>query len=489
MRQTLMKSNLMIKVIAGVLLVVVIAVVIGGKDKKGENNSDLVSADAGPEFEENGLDDGIVDDIELDEKFGIETDTPDETMHTLITEMEKSHKEVGHAMDENKLLKAETARLLKMEKSLQDRMDSKVYRTQQEMEVNKQEMERGKVEMESLISKLKNQVSKLADTNQNRPKGNSDYGFEVNDFGMPIGLTDDVTGKAVDPNEIVWVEPLDAMKDKDDPDKLVFPELDSSGLDDFAKVAGVKGQLDKAKLIRAYTIPANATLLGSVAMTAILGRIPAGGAVTDPFPFKILIGQENLSSNGIDIPGVTGIKMSGKATGDWTLSCVTGAIYSMTFTFDDGIIRTIPDPEDGGENTKALAWFSDEWGIPCVTGIRITNAVSYLSSRVGLSAASTYANAKAAAELTTTVDQGSTTTALTGDPSVLAKNRAISEGINEVTDWLDERQENSFDAIYVEPGTRLELHITQQLEIDYNPEGRKVNHYAKIQGINRNRID
>jgi hypothetical protein len=63
---------------------------------------------------------------------------------------------------------------------------------------------------------------------------------------------------------------------------------------------------------------------------------------------------------------------------------------------------------------------------------------------------------------------------------VVAKNDAISSSLDEVTDWLDARQSNSFDAIYVEPGTELVIHISEQLAIDYDPEGRKVNHYANV---------
>lgn len=482
-----MKSNLMIKIIAGVLVAVVaLVVVVGGKQR---DPGDLQPVDTGPAMDENGLEVGVIDDQELEEKFGVEADTPDDTMHTLITEMEESQRKSDTVVEENRKLKTQTERLLKMEKTLQDRMDSKVYKTEQELQQSRQEMKADRQEMESLLSKLRNQVNELADTNINRPEKKTAYGFEVNDAGLPVGLVDERTGKTVDPYEVVWDEPLDAKTSEDDPDNLVFPTLNTEPLDDIAKVTGVKNKLDKAKLIKAYTIADNATLIGSVSMTALVGRIPTGGAVTDPYPFKILVGRENLSSNGIHIPGIVGIKMTGRATGDWTLSCVSGKIYSMTFTFQDGTIRTIPDPEDGGGDSRPLAWFSDQWGVPCVTGKRITNAVSYLSTRIGLSAASSYSRAKAAAELTTTVENGSTTTAVTGDPETLAKNTAISDGLNETTDWLDERQENSFDAVYVEPGTSLVVHVTQELQIDYNPEGRKVNHYAKIQSGVNHRID
>ena len=94
---------------------------------------------------------------------------------------------------------------------------------------------------------------------------------------------------------------------------------------------------------RFYTVPRNATLMGSVAMTALIGRVPIDGTVNDPYPFKVLIGPDNLTANGIDIPDVAGAVVSGTASGDWTLSCVRGQIRSVTFVFHDGTIRTVPE--------------------------------------------------------------------------------------------------------------------------------------------------
>ena len=60
--------------------------------------------------------------------------------------------------------------------------------------------------------------------------------------------------------------------------------------------------------------------MGSIAMTALIGRVPIDGTVNDPYPFKVLIGPDNLTANGIDIPDVAGAVVSGTASGDWTLS-------------------------------------------------------------------------------------------------------------------------------------------------------------------------
>src|SRR5690606_37821247 len=97
-----------------------------------------------------------------------------------------------------------------------------------------------------------------------------------------------------------------------------------------------------------YTVPSNSTLLGSIAMTALIGRVPIDGTVYDPYPFKVLIGPDNLTANGIDIPDVAGAVVSGTASGDWTLSCVRGQIRSVTFVFNDGTVRTVPEDSSKG---------------------------------------------------------------------------------------------------------------------------------------------
>ena len=75
-----------------------------------------------------------------------------------------------------------------------------------------------------------------------------------------------------------------------------------------ARAAGVKSPTP------VYTVPTNSTLMGSVAMTALIGRVPIDGTVNDPYPFKVLVGPDNLTANGIDIPDVAGAVFSGTAS-------------------------------------------------------------------------------------------------------------------------------------------------------------------------------
>lgn len=494
-----MKSNIIIKIVAVFAVVILATLMFKGRQEKNASVvgdleaelADLVAIEQGPQQIDNGLDLDPLDDEYLEQEYGVDVDSPLETMRTLTNETRAVREDSVKLQEENKKLKQEVERLLKMEDSLNKRVQSKFEKAGKEAERKERELEHTNNLTRDLISRLESRLEELSDGKSKNGGNKTANGYDIDGAGIPSGLGYDEDGLPVDYDQVVWTNPIDA---KIDPKKgtITLPDFAAEAVDHLPDIAKGPTNSDSKKKedrkIKAYTIPGNATLIGSVSMTAMLGRIPTNGQVQDPYPFKIMVGEDNLSSNGIKIPGVTGIKMSGIAKGDWTLSCVSGQINSMTFTFQDGTIVTIPEP--GTKANESLAWFSDENGIPCITGKRITNAASYLSQRVGLTAASSYANAEAASQFTTSSNaDGGFTSGVTGDPKTVAKNTAISEGLNEVTDWLDQRQSNSFDAIYVPPGTQLALHINNELKIDYDPEGRKVNHYANIDRRSEHHLD
>jgi len=491
-----MKSNLLVKILAVVIVSVLLVVLIKGRKDRNHTAqvdaapeseiSGLMAVEAGPDQADNGLSIDPLQDDFLEDEYGVDVDSPVETMRTLTNETRAVREDSEKLQTENKKLKQEIEKLLKMEESLNKRVTSKFINAEKDAEQKQKELEHTQSLTKNLISKLEKRLEDLQQGGDKKraPGGQkSANGYDIGAADIPEGLGYDEDGAPVDFDQIVWTNPIDAKVDAKDPTKITLPDFNAEMDKKLPSIAKApvkeKKRSKEERSIKAYTIPINGTLLGSVSMTAMLGRIPTNGQVVDPYPFKIMIGEENLSSNGIHIPGVTGIMMSGVAKGDWTLSCVSGHISSMTFTFQDGTISTFPEP--GTKAKEEIAWFSDRNGIPCITGKRITNAASYLTSRVGLTAAASYANAEAASQFTTqTNNSGGLTSGLTGDPTTVAQNTAVSEGLNEVTDWLDARQENSFDAIYVPPGTELAIHISEELKIDYDPEGRKVNHYANF---------
>ncbi|HBL8870211.1 TPA: TIGR03752 family integrating conjugative element protein [Enterobacter hormaechei] len=232
-------------------------------------------------------------------------------------------------------------------------------------------------------------------------------------------------------------------------------------------------------------------------LRTLIGRLPINGTVTDPYPFKVLIGKDNLTANGIELPDVEGAIVSGTASGDWTLSCVRGQVNSVTFVFSDGTVRTLPRPDTsnnaGGQNNNAQAkqdtgtsggigWISDENGIPCIGGERKSNASTYLPTIFGLSAAGAAGEAMSQGQYTTQNNVNGISATMTGDAGQAALGKAISGGMSETTDWIKQRYGMTFDAIYVPPGARLAVHITRQLAIDYEDKGRKVRYDFTLPG-------
>jgi integrating conjugative element protein (TIGR03752 family) len=256
-----------------------------------------------------------------------------------------------------------------------------------------------------------------------------------------------------------------------------------------------------------FTIPENATLARSTAMTTLVGRVPIDGRVQDPMQFKLVVGRENLAASGQYVPDdIAGIVISGIAVGDMALSCTEGLIQSMTFVFDDGTIRTVSQRTGGASvgfgtgggggsggggvggqslaSASKLGWLSDEFGNPCIPGKFVTNAPAYLSDVVGAKALSMAGAAVASAQTTTTNGAsalGSTSSStVTGDRGSYVLGKVASAGSDEVVSWLMRRLNNSFDAVVVRAGTRVAVHIDQSIHIDKEPDGRKLD-YARGQ--------
>ena len=502
-----MQMNMAIKILGMVGIATALVVVMVGRKSDGTAPQAVAQ---GPVQQDNGLAfDPLSTDV-LEGDLGVEVDTPLETMRTLTREIQSTRERNEVLADQNEELQKQVNQLLKMEDKLADRINRRAEDSENFVQDQNAQLTRERERSESVINRLEARLKELEGglTSGRRSAGGtsgkpsmSASGYDINTAGIPDGLGYDAEGNPVS-NQIIWKNPLDAQVD---------PKKGSISMPEFKGISTLTSAMDPQQIkdgehnkkapesVKAYTLPANATLVGSTSMTALLGRIPIGGAVQDPYPFKLIVGPENLASNGINIPNVEGIVMSGIAKGDWTLGCVSGSINSMTFTFSDGSISTFPKPSDSGEaqnsrSKPSFAWFSDEYGVPCVTGKRITNAPSYLAGRVGLGAVSAYAQALAEAERTTTVtSDGAVISSLTGEAATAARNSAIGGGLDEVTDWLDERQQNSFDAVYVAPGTKVHIHLDTQIAIDYpiNGSGRKVQHddFINYQGNSYSSLD
>ncbi|HCQ0343277.1 TPA: TIGR03752 family integrating conjugative element protein, partial [Escherichia coli] len=135
-----------------------------------------------------------------------------------------------------------------------------------------------------------------------------------------------------------------------------------------------------------------------------------------------------------------------------------------------------------GNNTGGIGWISDEDGIPCISGTRKSNAATYLPTIFGLSAAGAAGEALSQGQYTTQNNVNGLSSTLTGSAGEAALGKAISGGMNETAEWVKQRYGQTFDAIYVPPGKRLAVHITRQLAIDYEDQGRKVRYDFTLPG-------
>lgn len=423
--------------------------------------------------------------------LGIEGDTPHDTVATLVGQVKALRGEIQAAVNDNQAQRAENERLHQRENDIDQRIQNAVNAERDRLHDERNQAQSDQQQTQGLLQDLEHRLDTLD---------------HKNGTDLPVGLgLREGDGASFAGGEMQWTEPADKTPQGTKrngassapstsavggfgaadtaPAQQTLPSNNTTNPDDRAT--------DKPHLRPVYTVPANATLIGSIAMTALIGRVPVDGTVNDPYPFKVLIGPDNLTANGIDLPDVAGAVVSGSASGDWTLSCVRGQIRSITFVFRDGTIRTLPANDHGSNNDTAgnstngaattqggLGWISDPYGIPCVTGERRSNAAQYLGSQALITAAGAGAASlipKGSDNVSYVSSNGNTlgTVGISGNE---AMGRILAGGVQEMSQWVNKLYGQAFAAIYVKPGAKVAVHIDQPLTLDYDPKGRKVNY-------------
>ncbi|MFG0410052.1 TIGR03752 family integrating conjugative element protein [Pseudomonas sp. FYR_11] len=406
--------------------------------------------------------------------LGIEGDTPRDTVATLVAQVKQLRNELQTALNDNKNHKADNERLRQREQAIDQRVQQALDGERDRLREERSAIAGDQQQTLGLLNELQRRLDSMG-----QPGGNVE---------LPIGLgLQDGDGETFKRDEVRWIEPDDRRPSENGKANgakgstgsgFSLPKLEAAAdtlTESSAKAIGVSSHKPF------YTVPANSTLMGSIAMTALIGRVPVDGTVNDPYPFKVVIGADNLTANGIDLPEVTGAIVSGSASGDWTLSCVRGQIRSITFVFQDGTIRTLPEERQGqalGATTDGgLGWISDPYGIPCVAGERRSNAQQYLTSQALITAAGAGAASLIKSDNGTAfVSNGNNTLGTVGISSDEAMGRILSSGVQDMSQWVNKLYGQAFAAVYVEPGARVAVHIEQPLTLDYDPTGRKVDH-------------
>jgi integrating conjugative element protein (TIGR03752 family) len=460
-----------------------------------------------------------------------DADTPADTIKTLTANVAAMTAEVEALRKDNASLARENRNLVSERRQIEDNVATRLRRELQARERDEENQSRLDA---SVLSSLNNRIDRLAQSvaeAQARTSSSNSAGE------MPIGLGLGGAGASVTPDAWVWISPLDAGPAGErsalptgsgmrrsaqrlglPPGTLRWTGGEGSVTDDpgaaamdgrpytFGPASEATQGARTARLSLnpgaaaasqpAYTVPRNATLIGATAMTALVGRIPFRGEVRDPMPFKVITGADNLAANGLSIPGVHGMIWSGTAVGDWTLSCVTGRLESVTFVFDDGTIRTLSSDDPSlqqagqGQRNLPLGWISDQQGIPCIGGERKSNAAAFLSQRIGVTAVQAAGEAAAAAQAITVLNNaGGLNGAVTGEVGPFVLGRTIAGGSEEVARWLLERQAQSFDAVFVPAGIPVAIHVDRELTIDFDPQGRRLDHARPTAAERTRRLD
>ncbi|MFT3803460.1 MAG: TIGR03752 family integrating conjugative element protein [Burkholderiaceae bacterium] len=419
--------------------------------------------------------------------LGITGDTPRDTVATLVAQVRQLRGELQTALTENKTQRQENERLRQREGAVDRRIQSAIEGERNQLRQDREQAAAERQQTQGLLKELQQRLEGVA----GRRSGHAD---------LPVGLglepgDNPVTGASGD--SIRWVEPDDARQEgrgqtPAGPSKFSFPTSFGEAGESIGEAANKtvesgRQAAGKPALKPVYTVPTNSTLMGSVAMTALIGRVPIDGTVHDAYPFKVLIGPDNLTANGIDIPDVAGAVVSGTASGDWTLSCVRGQIRSVTFVFTDGTIRTLPEDRQRGGNRQqnaqssttqdGLGWISDPYGIPCVSGDRRSNAQQYLGSQALITAAgagvASLIDSKNGRMSYVGADGSIGTVGISGNE---AMGRILAGGVRDMADWINKLYGQAFAAVYVPPGAKVAVHLEEPLAIDYDPAGRRVDH-------------
>ncbi|MBX8588605.1 TIGR03752 family integrating conjugative element protein [Pseudomonas cichorii] len=482
-----MKGNPLLKFL--VIPAVILAVLMGIKLFGGQPKPEAVQGDTvAPKLS-----------TEQAKALGVTGDTASDTLRTMAAEGRELKLQIAQVITENKTQKQENDALRHKLNNIDETVQMRVEAARNQLEQESLKKQQG---LQDLLKDKLDQLSKLG--TPNAVGGNNEMPIG---FGVQPGDGQEFKNAQ---DDIIWVEPRDAKSAPPGSTgaglgtDVTFPSSFGNAIDKGQKAlsagtqqasAAISPQQEAKKVRRVYTLPQNSTLMGSVSMSALVGRVPVDGTVNDPYPFKVLIGPDNLTANGIDLPDVAGAVASGTASGDWTLSCVRGQVKSLTFVFNDGTVRTLPAPaKDGQQNNSnqnqsqtsgenqpvqgGMGWISDPYGIPCIAGERRSNAAEYIGSQALVTAAGAGAASLIKSDSTSSsyVSTSSGTLGTTGISGNQAMGQILNQGVSDISTWVNKLYGQAFAAVYVQPGAKVALHLDQELAIDYEIKGRKVNY-------------
>ncbi|HHY0467038.1 TPA: TIGR03752 family integrating conjugative element protein [Vibrio parahaemolyticus] len=418
-------------------------------------------------------------------------DSPLDTLRTLNAAYEQSQ--------------ADKAKLTEALQATQAAMSEQKAQNSEEVDALKNQLTELTERLNASLSSIEEKVSEGRDAFRDRQAPvRENMGTQYDELGLDSDRQEDgrlATGtsglgyvdNASSNDNLIWTEPLDATQDEDGNWITPATHAVTTAINDVKDGFDDSGKLvTKKQGTPVYTLHRGAMLANAVSMTALMGRVPLNDQLTDPYPFSMIVGRENLLANGFTLPDVQGAIVTGTVSGDWSLSCVRGVVESMDFIRADGSILSYPEDKDeaidsgfdGSEvKTKGLGFLADPNGNPCLTGERISNAPEYLTTQGLLNASTAAANAAAIAQQTVSVDGSTTTSSMTGNAAKNAAAESAAAFTSTVSDFIQARMGSSFDIIYTPPGTAASIHLRQPITLRVPEEPVRVRYDAEPQGV------
>lgn len=228
---------------------------------------------------------------------------------------------------------------------------------------------------------------------------------------------------------------------------------------------------NKPKKIPYGTLHRDSMVLNVTNLNSLFGRIPRKQSTYEPYEFTLMLSGETLMANGFSFPEIRNATVSGYAVGDRSMTCVRGFITNFTFIFSDGRIA-----QQSSSDKKPLAEIGDAWGNPCVRGELVDDIEKHVAAQGIIGGLSKYGEVLNQQQQSTVSNGNQSSTILSGDASKQALGAIGSGGLDTTAAILAERYESYYEGVYVPQGQKLSLRLKENIEIDYDLEGRKVNY-------------
>ena len=262
--------------------------------------------------------------------------------------------------------------------------------------------------------------------------------------------TPDVVTDLLEPEfdpSLTWVEPVDG-------DKALH-----HGLEAIPNNLVTERESDEQP--RFYIPP---SILSGLSLTALVGRIPRGGTVRDPWPFVAVSQADNLTANGMRLPQLRGILWRGVVRGDAVLSCASASIRSLVYVFDDGTFHVAKAPEQEG-----FGYLADKSGNPCLRGEIHTTAPKDMSTHLLASVLAGMGGAFAESQVRRNASGGTETTHIEGDAFSYLLGQTVQGTASTYGDYLLRFANDTWDAVVVPAGREVDIHITDAIPVIHSP--------------------